>query len=180
MNSNKDIQKWMKWLKIILKTYDKCRNILGKMIRQKNKLNESGDRQKKDDMLFYNSILKDSIYFYKKSLEIRRYKFIKDISEMNQFFNKDRFPLEDVNTTIFIEILQDYYKELLMENGQDLQWIKDDNLVSLIEWKKDMSFTLNYHYYIMTILCPKAILTYSHWNYQNGNYANIMESGNTD
>ena len=68
---------------------------------------------------------------------------------MNQFFNKDRFPLEDVNTTIFIEILQDYYKELLMENGQDLQWIKDDNLVSLIEWKKDMSFTLNYHYYII-------------------------------
>ena len=116
---------------------------LGKMIRQKNKLNDSGERQKKDDMLFYNSILKDSIYFYKKSLEIKRYKFIKDISEMNQFFNKDRFPLEDVNTTIFIEILQDYYKELLMENGQDLQWIKDDNLVSLIEWKKDMSFTLN-------------------------------------
>ena len=95
-NKDKDIQKWMKWLRIILNTYDKCRNILGKMIRQKNKLNESRERQKKDDMLFYNSILKDSIYFYKKSLEIRRYKFIKDISEMNQFFNKDRFPLEEL------------------------------------------------------------------------------------
>ena len=70
MDSNKDIQKWRKWLDVILTTYDKSYQILGKMIKQKNLLNSNSTRQKKDDMLFYNSILKDSIYYYKKSLDI--------------------------------------------------------------------------------------------------------------
>merc|ERR1712167_520523 len=106
------IQKWIVWYKEVAKKYSECFQIIGKMIKQKNTLNNNLDRQIGDDIVFYNAILHDSIYYFKKSINIRRLKFVNDMS----FFNKDRIPLDDINTTIFGGMMYDYHKEMTMKN----------------------------------------------------------------
>ena len=149
MENNIDIKKWCKWFKRITKKYDECTNLIGGLIKQKNALNSNLERQNSDDIMFYNSILQDSIYYFKKSMHIRRLKFINDISELNKFFDSKRMNLDYINLVMFWSILADYFKELSIKNNQDLKWIKDDSIVSLIDWQKDLEFTLNYHYYVI-------------------------------
>tara|TARA_Y100000590_G_C15607594_1_gene972585 strand:+ start:673 stop:1368 length:696 start_codon:yes stop_codon:yes gene_type:complete len=149
MENNIDIKKWCKWFKRIMKKYDECTNLIGGLIKQKNALNSNLERQNSDDIMFYNSILQDSIYYFKKSMHIRRLKFINDISELNKFFDSKRMNLDYINLVMFWSILADYFKELSIKNNQDLKWIKDDSIISLVDWKKDLEFTLNYHYYVI-------------------------------
>ena len=149
MENNIDIKKWCKWFKRIMKKYDECTNLIGGLIKQKNALNSNLERQNSDDIMFYNSILQDSIYYFKKSMHIRRLKFINDISELNKFFDSKRMNLDYINLVMFWSILADYFKELSIKNNQDLKWIKDDSIVSLVDWQKDLEFTLNYHYYVI-------------------------------
>ena len=66
MENNIDIKKWCKWFKRIIAKYEECTNLIGGMIKQKNALNVSLDRQNQDDVMFYNSILHDSIFYFKK------------------------------------------------------------------------------------------------------------------
>jgi len=153
MDKNPDIKKWVRWFNAVNQKYEESTQIIGRMIKQKNMLNANNERQDSDDLMFYKSILFDSIYFFKKSLKVRRMKFINDISTLNKYFDKDRMSLDDVNKPIYWGMLNDYYNEMNIKNLQDLQWIKDDMLVSLIEWKKDLNYILNYHYYIINNFC---------------------------
>ena len=149
MEGNKDIQKWFRWFKLIINEYENCSVNIIELINEKNRLNRNTEKQNGDDIGFYNSIISDCIFFLKKSIEIRRLKFKNDLNKLDSFFGKNRSNILDLSMNSFKNILEEYHSRLLIENTTELMWIKDDYIVSLNDWKNDIEFILNYHYYIV-------------------------------
>lgn len=145
----KIINSWDKIFKDYQEAEAKCNNHIHNILEIKNNLSKLIGNQRKDDILFYKSIIENSYYYLEKSLEVRKLKFIKDL---NYIWHKidDRKTLTELNNSNFATLLKDFRKVvddmyIAKLNNTSLSWVKDDTIISLEETYKEIDDILNYH-----------------------------------
>ena len=136
----------------ILKEYKVCDVYILKLINKKNNL-KNLNRQTQDDSKFYESILSDTIYYFTKSIEVRRIKFASDLTVLNRFFNEKAIEYKLVQQNILVDLLEKYKKAKNAESKSELIWIKDDDITFVGKWKTDLINTFNYHYCLIESFC---------------------------
>lgn len=145
----KIINSWDKIFKDYQDTEIKCTTYIHSILEIKNNLSKLIGNQRKDDILFYKSIIENSYYYLEKSLLVRKLKFIKDL---NYIWHKidDRKTLTELNNSNFTTLLKDFRKivddmYIAKLNNTSLSWVKDDTIISLEETYKEIDDILNYH-----------------------------------
>jgi hypothetical protein len=143
------INSWDKIFKDYQEAELKCSNHINNIMEIKNNLSKLIGNQRKDDILFYKSIIENSYYYLEKSLEVRKLKFIKDL---NYIWHKidDRKTLTELNNSNFATLLKDFKKVvddmyIAKLNNTSLSWVKDDTIISLEETYKEIDDILHYH-----------------------------------
>ena len=126
-----------------------CINNINSINDIKNNLKKLLGNQKKDDILFYKSLIDNSHFYLLNSLKIRKIKFLKD---MNYLWSKidERKQMDEINKSNFLSLLKDYRKmseDILSakNNNTMLIWVKDDKVESLNELEKDFKEIMDYH-----------------------------------
>lgn len=121
-------------------------NFIGEI---KNNLNKYLGKQKKDDILFYKSLIETSHFYLINALKIRKIKLLKD---MNYLWSKidERKSMDEVNKSNFMALLKDYRKisediTSAKNNNTILTWVKDDKIESLHELEEEFTEIMNYH-----------------------------------
>jgi len=121
-------------------------NFIGEI---RNNLNKYLGKQKKDDILFYKSLIETSHFYLINALKIRKIKLLKD---MNYLWIKidERKTMDEVNKSNFMALIKDYRKlsEDIMSarnNNTVLTWVKDDKVESLHELEDEFTEIMNYH-----------------------------------
>ena len=115
----------------------------------KNNLNKYLGKQKKDDILFYKSLIDTSHFYLTNALKIRKIKLLKD---MNYLWSKidERKNMDEVNKSNFMAMIKDYRKiseDIISakNNNTVLTWVKDDKVENLHELEDEFSEIMNYH-----------------------------------
>jgi hypothetical protein len=128
---------------------NKCINNINYIGEIKNNLNKFLGKQKKDDVLFYKSLIETSHFYLNNALKIRKIKFLKD---MNYLWGKidERKNMDEVNKSNFMALIKDYRKiseDILSakSNNTTLIWVKDDKVESLHELEEEFTEIMNYH-----------------------------------
>jgi len=128
---------------------NKCIADINHINEIKNNLNKYLGKQKKDDILFYKSLIETSHFYLINSLKIRKIKLLKD---MNYLWAKidERKTMDEVNKSNFMALIKDYRKisEDIMSaknNNTILNWVKDDKVDNLHELEDEFSEIMNYH-----------------------------------
>ena len=150
-----EIMKWLEQFHTYTEAEARCKAGIAELNAIKINLDRLIGRQKKDDALFYQSIIGNSYFFLENSLRIRREKFIRDllaISTLIETFKHIKIspkPLSIDNSsfTAITNDIKDIYEEIerAKRNSSTLTWVKDDQISTLQEIEKDMSETLTYH-----------------------------------
>ena len=116
---------------------NKCINNINYIGEIKNNLNKFLGKQKKDDVLFYKSLIETSHFYLNNALKIRKIKFLKD---MNYLWGKidERKNMDEVNKSNFMALIKDYRKiseDILSakSNNTTLIWVKDDKVEMKID-----------------------------------------------
>lgn len=122
----------------------------------KNNLVKLLGNQKKDDIVFYKSIIDNSHFYLTSSLKIRKIKLIKDLTLIWKEINNCR-EMEDLSKSNFTALLKDYEKMAkdifyARENNTALGWVKNDQIESLEMIENDMNETMKYHINMMDYL----------------------------
>jgi hypothetical protein len=105
--------------------------------------------QKKDDIIFYKSLVENSYFYLTNSLKIRKIKFLKDINYVYEMIDQKK-SLDELNKSNFSAFLKDYRKiaddiNQAKKNSTELTWVKDDKIANLSEIEKDMNEFMDYH-----------------------------------
>jgi hypothetical protein len=122
----------------------------------KNNLKKLIGNQKKDDILFYKSMLENSSFYLTNSLKIRKLKFQKDLTYIIKMIDKEK-NITEVNKPNFQSLTKDY-KKLVEEyyqakkNSPVYAWIKDEKLESFSEIENDMTEIMEYHLNLMSAM----------------------------
>jgi hypothetical protein len=159
------INSWDKIFKEYQEARESCGTHIQSILEIKNNLSKLIGNQKKDDILFYKSIIYNSYYYLNKSLEIRKLKFIKDL---NYIWHKidDRKKFTELNNSNFTTLLKDFRKAvddiyITKLNNTSLSWVKDDTIVSLEEINKELDDILNYHLRLINSFLASVINEYN-------------------
>lgn len=143
------INSWDKIFKDYQDAEIKCTTHIHSILEIKNNLSKLIGNQRKDDILFYKSIIENSYFYLYKSLGVRKLKFIKDL---NYIWHKidDRKTLTELNNSNFATLLKDFRKVvddmyIAKLNNTSLSWVKDDTIISLEETCKEINDIINYH-----------------------------------
>ena len=126
-----------------------CMQDLNSMSEIKNNLTTLLGNQKKDDILFYKSILDNSYFYLTNSIKIRILKFIKDLNIIWLKMTESK-QIECLDKNTFSLLLKDYQKiaddiNNKSKNKKIIRWIKDDKLELLQDLDKDMTELMTYH-----------------------------------
>jgi len=159
------IKRWDKIFKDYQDADIKCTTNIHSILEIKNNLSKLIGNQRKDDIVFYKSIIDNSYYYLAKSLEIRKLKFIKDLNYIWQKID-DRKTLTELNTSNFATLLKDFKKivddmYIAKLNNTSLSWVKDDTIISLEETYKEIDDILNYHLRLINSFLISVINEYS-------------------
>ena len=141
-----------KWDSLFIKyneTEKKCIIYVSNINEIKNNLTKLLGNQKKDDIIFYKSIIDNSHFYLTSSLKIRKSKFIKDLNHVWFKINNCK-EMDELNKSNISSLLKDYekmFREILhaKENNTILTWVKNDMVESLHEIEKDFNETMEYH-----------------------------------
>ena len=148
MESKKNIQSWeslytnyFELEKASLKNIDHINDV------KKNLLKLLGN-QKKDDIIFYKSIIDNSHFYLTNSIKIRKTKFINDLNYIWNLINTRQ--MDDLTKSNFTSLLKDYdkmAKDIIYsrEHNTPLNWVKNDMIESLEIIEKDMTEIMKYH-----------------------------------
>jgi len=115
----------------------------------KNNFNKLLGNQRKDDVLFYKSIIDNSLFYLNSSLKIKKIKFLKDLNYMWGKID-ERKKMDEVTKTNFDFLLKDYrklYEDILLlkKSNNKLGWVKDERTQDLQELELEITEILNYH-----------------------------------
>jgi hypothetical protein len=127
----------------------KCLSNINCISDIKQNLSRLLGEQKKDDILFYKSIIDNSHFYLNSSIKIRKNKFLKDLNVI--WTQIDSFKhMDEVNLSNFTALLKDYEKmaddiNYAKENNTVLVWVKDDKVESLLSIENDMNEIMAYH-----------------------------------
>jgi len=128
----------------------------------KNNLNKLLGNQKKDDIIFYKSIIDNSHFYLISSLKIRKAKFLKDLNQI-WFQINDCKQMDELNKSNFNALLKDYEKMskdiiYAKENNTILSWVKDDKIESLQLLENEFTEIMDYHCNMIEYLNKMTLL----------------------
>lgn len=148
-NTDKNLMEWEEKFNKYCEYENKTILYINSISEIKNNLKKLLGNQKKDDVLFYKSLIDNSHFYLSNSLKIRKIKLLKDI---NYLWNKidERKQIDEINKSNFMILLKEYRKmseDILMakKNNTILTWVKDDKIESLLELENDFNEILDYH-----------------------------------
>jgi hypothetical protein len=115
----------------------------------KNNLKKLLGNQKKDDIVFYKSIIDNSYFYLINSLKIRKMKFLKDLNYIWGQID-ERKNMDEVNKSNFMALLKDYRKmsediSQAKKNNTILTWVKDDKIENLQNFENEFKEIIDYH-----------------------------------
>ena len=126
-----------------------CTSNINSILEIKNNLKNLLGHQDKDDMIFYKSIIDNSIFYLSNSLKIRKIKFLKDLNNIWQKINENKH-IDELNKIYFQSLLKDYRKlaeEIIItkKNNIILNWVKDDKIENLQDLENYFTDIMKYH-----------------------------------
>ena len=133
-----------------------CNNSILSIGEIKNNLTKLLGNQKKDDIIFYKSIIDNSYFYLTNSLKIRKSKFIVDLNHILTCINECK-QIEGITKSTFSSIIKDYKRMAdkinnEIKNNTILKWVKNDRIDSLHELDTNMYEVMNYHIKIISNL----------------------------
>lgn len=148
-NFDKYLLEWEDKFNLYCELESRCITNMNSIDEIKINLKKYLGNQKKDDLLFYISIIENSYFYLQNSLKIRQIKFCKDLNLIWQQIN-DKKIMDEVNKINFMSLLKDFKKlcddiNLAKRNNTILTWVKDDKIESIEQIIKDMEEIMNYH-----------------------------------
>ena len=148
-NTDMNILQWEEKFTKYLDFEIKCNEGIASIIEIKNNLKKLLGNQKKDDILFYKSLIDNSHFYLTSSLKIRKIKLLKDLNHIWAIID-ERKSMEEVNKLNFMSLLKDYRKmseDIInaKKNNTMLTWVKDDKVESLAELEHDFHEIMDYH-----------------------------------
>lgn len=144
-----NISRWTQNFDTYMETEIKCLTSITSISEIKTNLKKLIGNQKKDDIVFYKSLVENSHFYLSNSLKIRKLKFLKDINYVYELLDKKK-SLDELNKSNFSAFLKDYRKiadeiNQAKKNSTELTWVKDDTIANLSEVEKDMNHFMEYH-----------------------------------
>ena len=144
-----NISKWTENFDTYMDIEVKCLTSITNISEIKTNLKKLIGNQKKDDIVFYKSLVENSFFYLTNSLKIRKIKFLKDINCVYELLDKKK-SLDELNKSNFSAFLKDYRKiaddiNQAKRNSTELTWVKDDTIANLSEVEKDMNHFMEYH-----------------------------------
>jgi len=138
--TDKNILEWEEIFNKYCEYEIKCVNNIKSISEIKNNLKKLLGNQKKDDILFYKSLIDNSHFYLNSSLKINY--LWSQIDERKQ--------MDEVNKSNFMSLLKDYRKMTedivqAKKNNTILTWVKDDKIESLQELENDIKEVMDYH-----------------------------------
>ena len=148
-NTDNNILAWDDFFTQYCNYERKCIESLTAIGEIKNNLKKLLGNQKKDDILFYKSLIESSYFYLTNSLKVRKIKFLKDLNHLWSRID-ERKQMDEVNKSNFMALIKDYDKmaddiNAAKKNNTVLTWVKDDKVVSLQELEKDFYEIMEYH-----------------------------------
>lgn len=148
-NTDTNMLKWDDYFTQYCNYEKKCIENINAIGEIKNNLKKLLGNQKKDDILFYKSLIESSYFYLTNSLKVRKIKFLKDLNFIWSRID-ERKQMDEVNKSNFMALLKDYDKmaddiNSAKKNNTILTWVKDDKVESLQDLEKDFDEILEYH-----------------------------------
>lgn len=148
-NTNTNMLKWEEYFTRYCDHEKKCIDNLSAILEIKNNLKKLLGNQKKDDILFYKSLIESSHFYLSNSLKVRKIKFLKDLNYIWNIID-ERKQMDEINKSNFMALLKDYDKladdiNTAKKNNTILTWVKDDKIENLIELEKEFYEIMEYH-----------------------------------
>lgn len=136
----------------IIDIKNNLKNLVGQRERRINGQHNNckNYQQEKDDMIFYQSIIDNSVFYLLNSLKIRRIKFLKDLNIVWEKLNDNNNKNKELNKIFFQSLLKDYKKladdiNISKKNNITLNWIKDEKIENLQEFEIFLTEIIKYH-----------------------------------
>lgn len=148
-NTDTNMLKWDEYFTQYCNYEKKCIENINAIGEIKNNLKKLLGNQKKDDILFYKSLIESSYFYLTNSLKVRKIKFLKDLNYIWSRID-ERKQMDEVNKSNFMALLKDYDKmaddiNSAKKNNTVLTWVKDDKVESLQDLEKDFTEIMEYH-----------------------------------
>lgn len=148
-NTDKNILEWEDKFNKYIDFEAKCNSNISNIMEIKTNLTKLLGNQKKDDILFYKSLVDNTCFYLNSSLKIRKIKFLSDLNHIWKQID-DRKNMEEANKLNFMALLKDYRKmsEDIMsakKNNTMLTWVKDDRVENLVDLEMEFHEIMEYH-----------------------------------
>jgi hypothetical protein len=161
-NTDKNIVEWEEKFNKYLEFEIKCNAGINSIIEIKNNLKKLLGNQKKDDILFYKSLIDNSHFYLTSSLKIRKIKLLKDLNYIWNMID-ERKSMEEVNKLNFISLLKDYRKmseDIInaKKNNTMLTWVKDDKVENLADLEHEFHEIMEYHIKLIEFFASSIII----------------------
>ena len=156
--SNHNILYWQEQYNKYCELEKLCNININYIIDIKNNLINLAGYHDKDDIIFYQSIIGNSIFYLSNSLKIRKIKFLNDLNNLwlkiNNNYNKCN---KELNKIYFQSLLKDYtkaYNEINISKKSyiTLNWIKNNKIKNLQEFEHIFTEILQYHLKLINFL----------------------------
>lgn len=112
--------------------------------------------QKKDDLLFYKSLIENSYFYLSNSLKIRKKKILNDLNYIWSCID-DKKQMDEVNENNFSDLIKDYEKMItninLEKKNMALSWVKNNNIENFNDLEKNINEILEYHLKLIEYFC---------------------------
>ena len=147
----------IKYLSKDLKMLYKIINANLKDIEQCKKLISTENISDIDDFKFYDSLIDNSIDFYRESIKVRKSKLSKDIQKIFRLIGIDKYIEEDIffSSEIINQGVNEYKKMLESKknkNVNDHYWLNEISLKDCENWPDELKKLLLYHKYLIEYL----------------------------
>jgi hypothetical protein len=143
------IEEWELSLSSYLDKEILCMTNINSIVEIKNNLIKLLGNQKKDDIMFYKSLIESTHFYLTKSLNMRKVKLLNDL---NFIWNRIESykKMSEVNKTNFSALVKDYRKcsediMLAKQHNTNLNWVKNDKIENLEDIKNDLNEIMAYH-----------------------------------
>jgi hypothetical protein len=138
-----------------------CIQNINSIAGSKNKLEVLLDREDKDDIIFYKSLVNNSLFYLSKSLNVRKMKFKQDLNFIWQKIDEKK-QYDEVNKINFMILLKQYKKmvedviitqDAIKKDNIKINWIKSDKREHLKDLENSLYKILTFHLKLIKYLC---------------------------
>ena len=149
-----NISNWSNTINNYNRIKKECLHNINLITELKDNFDKFLGNQRKDDLIFYASLINNSQFYLFNSIKIRQNKFIKDLNVLWYKMETNKYITDISNTNITI-LFKDYQCmaddiKYANENSTNLLWVKKDTVDSLTELENNMNEILYYHINIIS------------------------------